>query len=53
MGKKVKIVMKGTFEEQIEGDKSLVTKKYVDQAHPQEERLSYNETLAILEGRGS
>lgn len=52
MEKKLRIISKGTFENNIEGEQSMVNKRYVDTAHPQDERFTYQETLDILEGRG-
>lgn len=53
MDKKVRIISKGTFENDIEGGQSMVNKDYVDTAHPQDEHFTYQETLDILEGRGN
>ena len=50
--KKVRIVKKGSFEAPIEGDTSLVDKKYVDDAHPEADVYTYQEALDILEGNG-
>lgn len=48
--KKVKIMKKGTFEREIEGPKSLVTKDYVDHNHGENEVMTYEEALSILDG---
>ena len=48
--KKVKIVKKGTFEREIEGNKSLVTKEYVDHNAGDPDCYTYQETLDILNG---
>lgn len=50
--KRVRIVKKGTFEGNIEGDSSLVDKKYVDEAHPEADCFTYEETMEILNGNG-
>ena len=51
--KKVKIMKKGTFEKEIEGAKSLVTKDYVDKNAGDIEVLSYQEAMDILNGGGA
>ena len=48
--KKLKVIKKGTFEREIEGNKSLVTKEYVDHNHGENEVLTYEEVLNILDG---
>lgn len=51
--KRVKVMKKGTFENEIDGNKSLVTKEYVDQNAGDIEVLSYQEAMDILNGGGA